>query len=161
MFLRLMFLFLWVAVSPGFCFSQEDDWTVWLTTGQALEGVSIQNVTGDSVVLVSKHNSVRVSLEEVQSIQRGRDELWTGLVVGMGIGAAVGFLAGETGAGRGLDILGSKVPVRTENTLGGLVVGGAIGTVCGALIDSEEHYDFRESTQQEKSMILQEISSRR
>ncbi len=161
MFLRLLCLCLCVAVSSTFSFSQEDDWTVTLISGREVNGVSILNATGDSVTLVNEHHALRVSLEEVQSIQRGRDELWTGLVVGMGIGAAVGFLVGETGEGRGLDILGSRIPVRTENTLGGLVVGGAIGTVCGALIDSEEHYDFSESTQQEKRVILREISSRR
>ena len=144
--------------------AQEDHWNISLATGDTIFNVLLLNLAGDSLLVASdiEIEWIRISLIDGMTKIKGKrviSGMGIGILAGGVVGAIIGYVAYKKPEESESEVEIIAAPVnqfgQAASTLGGALIGGAIGMLIGGVAGSLEtgHEDFDLSQWSQKNKI--------
>ena len=145
--------------------AQDYPWNLLLLSGDSISNVSLQKLSGDSLLIGAEACEVWISVTsiiEMRILKKSRRAagLGLGFLAGATIGAAIGYASYEepgkkSSGGWGGDIDFGSYPYVFGGGLIGAFAGMVTGGVIGAAVGEDEVYDLSKYSYEEKVKLIE------
>jgi hypothetical protein len=141
--------------------ADEDLWKVYLLSRDSVADCTLDSVSESALFVTSHGNRIPLPLDSIARLRfekRSRipEEAANGLLVGMVVGGAIGYLASGGETEQGIVHFGTGEFV-AAGIVGGVMYGYGIGAIIGAIHAVDPKYDLRALDRSGKRDLIRRI----